>query len=126
MHQTAAIAASNRRDAKSWTAFTAGQTESLGAGASFKIIYTDDTPHLADANQNSLVLRLSLGKTDLLVMGDAQAGTRATPNAGTLEQTEKVLIASPDIKGITIMQIGHHGSSTSSRAGSPSRLRSST
>lgn len=53
-------------------------------------------------NNNSIVLRLSFGKTSFLLMGDAE------------KEEELSLLASGEDLSATVLKIGHHGSDTSS------------
>jgi beta-lactamase superfamily II metal-dependent hydrolase len=51
----------------------------LGQSASMIILHADGAPH-PDPNENSLVVRLDLGTTRVLLMGDAEAGARQPPS----------------------------------------------
>ena len=50
----------------------------LGQNASMTILHEDGGPH-PSPNENSLVVRLDLGTTRVLLMGDAEAGGRQSP-----------------------------------------------
>jgi competence protein ComEC len=116
-------------DDKTWDTFDDGNfpTRDLGAGAHFRVVYTDGAGYGDDVNQNSLVVRFELGHTNVLLMGDAQAGTRLDPEDAAandphhqLAQTEGWLLDPAngklsELEHVDIMQIGHHGSATSSR-----------
>lgn len=88
----------------------------LGQGASMTILHADGANH-SSPNDNTLVVRLDLGATRVLLMGDAQGGGRASPatapTAGSIEETLVTCCAS-DLAAQVII-VGHHGSKTSSR-----------
>ncbi|MEH6550081.1 MAG: MBL fold metallo-hydrolase [Pseudomonadales bacterium] len=90
---------------------------SLGAGASMQFLYASGHKH-SSPNENSLVLRLALGNHKILLMGDAEAGSRGGWADGDPEHDsiEGMLLAccSSDLKA-DILVAGHHGSRTSSR-----------
>lgn len=68
-----------------------------------------------DPNSYSVVLRVDLGETSLLLTGDAESGPRAPTNAN-LGGIEKYLIEHFNAEiDVDILQVGHHGSLTSSR-----------
>ncbi len=100
-----------------WTSFQENDTASLGAGARFKVLHTDAISHRENANMNSLVLRVELGKTSLLLLGDSMAGAPAQSIDATPSLTEGALLLhhGRDIRA-DIMQVGHHGSQTSTRS----------
>ena len=87
----------------------------LGQSASMKVIHVDPTAPLADANNSSVVLRLTLGGRALLLMGDAQGGARAAPDSSVNSAEKEILARHANELDADIFQIGHHGSSTSSR-----------
>jgi Predicted hydrolase (metallo-beta-lactamase superfamily) len=89
---------------------------SLGSGASMTFLHADGSKH-SSFNENSLVLRLDLGTSKILLMGDAQAGGRANPNTPPGAQSlEGILLAccSSELRA-DVLIVGHHGSKTSSR-----------
>lgn len=88
----------------------------LGQGASMTILHADGAPY-ADINENSLVVRLNLGSTRVLLMGDAEAGGRNDPSTPpTPQSTEgQVLACCTADLAARVMVVGHHGSKTSSR-----------
>ena len=97
-----------------WTTFKAGMQRKLGKGnASFKVLFTDGTKH-PDPNQNSLVIRVELGEITLLLTGDAESGKRLSPSAPVGDIEAQLLTHRQDIDA-DILQVGHHGSETSSR-----------
>jgi competence protein ComEC len=97
-----------------WERFSEGDSVQLGAKARFTILHAEAKEH-SDANRNSTVLLVELGATRLLLVGDAESGARKDPGdppgdieAYLLEHHGKALRAH-------ILQVGHHGSKTSSR-----------
>jgi competence protein ComEC len=59
----------------------------LGDFASMTILHADGAPY-PSPNDNSLVVRLDLGGTRVLLMGDAQAGGRANPATAPRDQSK--------------------------------------
>jgi beta-lactamase superfamily II metal-dependent hydrolase len=88
----------------------------LGQNASMTILHADGSP-FPSPNDNTLVVRLDLGNTRVLLMGDAEAGGRAAPSVvPTPTSIEGKLLAccAADLAA-RVMVVGHHGSKTSSR-----------
>ena len=88
----------------------------LGQNASMTILHADGTD-LPDLNDNSLVVRLTLGDTRVMLMGDAGGGSRQNPSAAPKASSiEGQLLAccAADLAA-RVMVVGHHGSMTSSR-----------
>jgi competence protein ComEC len=88
----------------------------LGRNASMTILHADGAPY-PSPNDNSLVVRLNLGDTRVLLMGDAEAGGRQDPSVSpTPSSVEGQLLACcvADLAS-RVMVVGHHGSKTSSR-----------
>ena len=80
------------------------------------ILHADGADH-PSPNDNSLVVRLDLGSTRVLLMGDSEAGGRQIPSvAPTPDSVEGQLLACcvADLAA-RVMVVGHHGSKTSSR-----------
>ncbi len=100
-----------------WSSFQENDTTALGVGAHFKILHADTQSFSQNANMNSLVVRVDLGRTSLLLMGDAMAGAPSQSIDATPSLAEGALIANhaSDIK-VDIWQVGHHGSQTSNRS----------
>jgi competence protein ComEC len=98
-----------------WERFSEGDVVKLGAGARFTILHANAKP-LKDPNQNSVVIAVELGSTRLLLVGDAESGPRKDPSY-EVDDVEKFLI-DHHAKAIAadILQVGHHGSKTSSRS----------
>jgi hypothetical protein len=88
----------------------------LGQGASMTILHADGSPY-PNVNDNSLVVRLDLGTTSVLLMGDAEDGGRADPSvAPTISSVEGSLLACCAAElAAEVLVVGHHGSETSSR-----------
>jgi len=88
----------------------------LGQNATMTILHADGADY-PSPNQNSLVVRLDLGNTRILLMGDAEAGGRQNPSMQpTPDSIEGQLLACcvADLMA-RVMIVGHHGSKTSSR-----------
>jgi beta-lactamase superfamily II metal-dependent hydrolase len=88
----------------------------LGHSASMTFLHADGAPH-PNVNDNSLVVRLDLGETRVLLVGDAEAGGRENPSvAPTPTSIEGNLIACcASALAAQVLVVGHHGSKTSSR-----------
>lgn len=94
--------------------FTEGQEERLDANASFRVLHADGGRH-HDANANSIVLRIDLGATSLLLTGDAESGPREPPDSPLGDIEEHLVTNYADAIDVDILQVGHHGSMTSNR-----------
>lgn len=94
--------------------FHIGQEIQLGHQARAKVLHVGTKPSY-HPNLYSVVLKLQLGNTSVLLTGDAESGARAQWNLapGATEQYLLQHFAS-DLKA-DILQVGHHGSMTSSR-----------
>lgn len=97
-----------------WQRFSEGDVVPLGAGARFTILHAEPKP-VRDPNDNSIVLLVELGTTRLLLTGDAPAGERADPAAAPGEVEGFLLDHHAAELHADILQVGHHGSKTSSR-----------
>ncbi len=97
-----------------WTTFHEGDEVVLGEGAKFTILHAEGKP-LKDPNQNSVVIAVQLGTTRVLLVGDAESGDRRDPSY-PVGDVEEFLVNehAKDIRA-DILQVGHHGSKTSSR-----------
>lgn len=98
----------------SWDRFSEGDTIHLGESARFTILHAEGKDR-KDINENSIVLAVALGSARLLLVGDAPAGEREDPSA-PCGDVEQFLIEqhAADLRA-DILQVGHHGSKTSSR-----------
>jgi competence protein ComEC len=88
----------------------------LGQNASMTILHADGETH-PSPNENSLVVRLDLGTTRVLLMGDAEAGGRqspAVPPSSTSIEGVLLTCCASDLAA-HVLVVGHHGSRTSSR-----------
>ena len=92
------------------------QPITLGQNATMTILHADGADY-PSPNQNSLVVRLTLGGTRILFMGDAEAGGRQSPSmqpAPDSIEGELLACCASDLPA-RVMIVGHHGSKTSSR-----------
>lgn len=97
-----------------WTSFGEGDTVALGDRASFEILHAEAKAH-EDPNQNSIVLAVALGDARLLLTGDAESGPREDPSAALGDVEEHLVDHFAREIDADILQVGHHGSLTSSR-----------
>lgn len=99
-----------------WSPITEGLSLALDetGGAKLTVLHASANAS-ADVGQNSLVLRLDLGATSLLLVGGAGSGTRAPP-AAAVEGVEKHLLSKyPKLIDVDIIQVGAHGSTGGNR-----------
>lgn len=96
--------------------FHEGERIELGREASARVLYVDSAAR--DPNDASIVLRIDLGPASVLLTGDLTAGDRASPSSPPRPGSgEGKLLASRRAElDVDILQVGHHGSLTSSRA----------
>ena len=99
-----------------WDRFGEGDAVTLGAGAKFTILHAEGKK-LGDWNQNSIVLAVELGGAKLLLVGDAESGDRKDPSYPVGDVEEHLVERHADAIRSDILQVGHHGSKTSSRRG---------
>jgi beta-lactamase superfamily II metal-dependent hydrolase len=97
------------------TTFSENDAQTLGNGAKFTVLYADSTPHPSDYNRNSLVLRIDLGDRSLLLTGDTESSHRRDPSAPAGWVEETLVTKHRQQIHVDILQVGHHGSETSSR-----------
>lgn len=98
-----------------WEQFKVMDIVHLDDSSSFTILHANGTSHESDPNSNSIVIRLDLGDVSVLLVGDAESGPRKMPSAD-LDGIEKELFDNfKDLIDTDILQVGHHGSLTSSR-----------
>ena len=94
---------------------TAGPV-SVGRSATMTLLHVDGATH-PDPNDNSVVVRMDLGRYRVLLMGDAGGGDRRTPDSpvasGSVEG--QLLACCADALHADVLIVGHHGSETSSR-----------
>lgn len=90
----------------------------LDKNISLQFLYAT-AEHQSDVNENSLVVKLMVGKNSFLLMGDAEGGARAkwlsnsAPEKNTIE-ADLLECCKADLKA-DVLIAGHHGSTTSSR-----------
>lgn len=97
-----------------WETFHEGDVVQLGENAKFTILHAEAKP-LKDPNQNSVVITVQLGTTRVLLVGDAESGERRDPSYPPGDVEEFLLDHHKDAIRADILQVGHHGSKTSSR-----------
>lgn len=93
-----------------------GAVVRLGELATMTFLHVDGERH-ENLNENSLVVRLTLGARSLLLMGDAEAGKRDSADVAPLpESAEGRLLARhrQELRS-DVLVVGHHGSKTSTR-----------
>jgi competence protein ComEC len=100
--------------AVAWQTFSEGDEVALGDGARFTLLHAEGKKH-SDLNQNSIVVAVDLGGARLLLTGDAESGGREDPAAPIGDVEEHVVAQFAALVDADILQVGHHGSKTSSR-----------
>lgn len=94
----------------------ANEAVAIGEGATMTFLHANSSSD-GSPNENSLVVQLDLGRTRVLLMGDAEAGGRADP--ATLPRHDSIegmlLDCCAESIASDILVVGHHGSMTSSR-----------
>lgn len=98
-----------------WQQFAEGDVVELGAGARFTVLHADGKAR-RDLNNASIVLALDLGATRVLLVGDAEAGGRKDPSYPADDVEGYLLDHQRAALRAAILQVGHHGSKTSSRS----------
>jgi beta-lactamase superfamily II metal-dependent hydrolase len=98
------------------TRMSVGDPVPLGQGASMTFLRADGAKY-ANPNDNSLVVRLDLGDTRVLLVGDSEAGGREDPSVPpTASSPEGLLLACcRQALAADVLIEAHHGSKTSSR-----------
>jgi len=97
-----------------WQRFSEGDVVKLGEGARFTILHAEGKT-LPDPNQNSVVIALELGGARVLLVGDAESGDRKDPTYPAGDVEEFLIEHHRAQIRADILQVGHHGSKTSSR-----------
>lgn len=97
-----------------WSRFSEADTIQLGEGAKFTILHAEGKKK-SDFNENSLVIAVELGATRLLLVGDAESGPRKDPSEPVGDIEQFLIEQHPKHIVADILQVGHHGSKTSSR-----------
>ena len=98
-----------------WVSFAENDKVILGKNASFKVLHVDPNATPAEANNSSIVLRVALRNRSMLLMADAQGGVREDPDSSVNSVEKEILARHAKELDADIFQVGHHGSSTSSR-----------
>ncbi len=98
-----------------WELFDEGQVIRLGRNSDFTVLYVDGLVH-GDMNENSIVLRVDLGSRSLLLVGDAESGPRLMPSNPPAGAEQELLMGARELLDVDFLQVGHHGSLTSSRS----------
>ena len=88
----------------------------LGIGASMTFLYADASDR-GDLDENSIVVRIDLGRRSLLLVGDAGAGERSAPqNYPSPNSPEAILLnCCASQLHADILVAGNHGSLSASR-----------
>lgn len=88
----------------------------LGQQASMTFLLADGAPH-GSPNENSLVVRLTLGGASVLLVGDAEAGGRSSPTTPPTPKSleGRLLSCCKALLPADVLVVGHHGSMSSSR-----------
>lgn len=101
-----------------WTTIDELDVAELGQGAKFIVLHADGDQH-SDPNENSLVLRVELqtetAVASILLTGDAESGPRELPSAAVGDIEAHLLTLHGGLLDADVLQVGHHGSLTSSR-----------
>jgi competence protein ComEC len=120
-HTAADVPADHARSVKGhhvtlphWDRFSEGHVVTLGQGARFTVLHAEPKAR-GGPNQSSLVLLVELGSTRLLLVGDAESGERRDPSYPAGELEEYLIEHHTDAIRAHVLQVGHHGSKTSSR-----------
>jgi competence protein ComEC len=97
-----------------WERFSESDTVKLGEAATFTILHAE-AKKKSDPNQNSVVIVVELGGTRVLLVGDAESGDRKDPSEAAGDVEQFLLDHHATAVRADILQVGHHGSKTSSR-----------
>lgn len=97
-----------------WQQFTEGQKIALDANASFTILHAEGSKK-PDPNENSIVMRVDLGAKSILLTGDAESGPRKLPTEPVADIEKHLIDHHASLIDVDILQVGHHGSLTSTR-----------
>jgi competence protein ComEC len=94
--------------------FSEGDVVRLGEGARFTILHAEPKAR-PEINTASIVLAVELGGTRLLLVGDAPSGPRRPPSDPPGDVEAFLLDHHAAELRADILQVGHHGSKTSTR-----------
>ena len=87
----------------------------LDSDAFFPIVHAEGNT-LSDLNDNSIIVRLDLGDVSVLLTGDAGSGDREEPSEPLGVVEAELVLNQATLIDVDILQVGHHGSMTSSRS----------
>jgi competence protein ComEC len=95
--------------------FTTGTRITMGRGVRATILSV--RPRAKDPNDASVVLRVDVGPSRVLFMGDATGGGRADPSEPPARSSVEAELVAKHRKELVadVLVVGHHGSMTSSR-----------
>jgi len=97
-----------------WQRFSEGDVQLLGERAKFTILHAEAKSN-GSPNDNSIVLAVDLAGARMLLVGDAESGPRKDPSYPVGDIEEFLIEQHKDAIRSDILQVGHHGSKTSSR-----------
>ncbi len=97
-----------------WAQFAELDKVDLSTGARFTVLNAQATA--TDPNEDSIVLSVDLDGVKLLLTGDAISGARLDPKKAIGKNEKHLVVDHADLVDADILQVGHHGSKTSSRA----------
>lgn len=97
-----------------WERFSEGDTQQLGESAKFTILHAEAKAS-GSPNENSIVMAVELAGKRMLLVGDAESGPRKDPSYPAGDVEEFLIEHHKDAIRSDILQVGHHGSKTSSR-----------
>lgn len=80
------------------------------------MVHADPRAAVDDPNECSIVLRVELGERSVILTGDVESGPRAVPSEPAVGADREMLEHAAGLLDVDVLQVGHHGSMTSSRA----------
>ena len=101
-------------DTVRWSTFAEGHLEALGRGASMTVLHANADAH-DDFNDNSLVLRMDLGATSLLLTGDAESGPRRPPDSALAGIEAHLVDRHREAIDVDVWLVNDHGSMAANR-----------
>lgn len=116
-YKTAAVPFCSVDNLRCTERFSIGDEIKLGkkTSAKAKVLHVG-TKKAHSPNSYSMVLRIDLGDVSILLTGDAESGKRASPSSPVGDVEKYLLDNFKHELNVDILQVGHHGSLTSSRA----------
>jgi competence protein ComEC len=94
----------------------AGHAAALGTGIDVTVLSAPAEARPDDLNDSSLVLRVDLGDFSLLLTGDAGSGSNEDPDQPVAGIERALIDDFGDALDVDVLQVGHHGSRSGSRA----------